>query len=732
MAEFGDRHQVGLLIFGCKGRLLAILLASIAALSAVQGTLADSPIGVSITANQVGSQITVSGTWAWDCSNSDKMVGWAVSWDDPADDTSANAMGLLELGENDGWTDAYDPANPEATPGLGQGNHVFSSLDQHISGPPSCRDSSAPSGPWGPLTHTYSVPGDYDICAVIYDIHITNDVPPVADTLTGAHSPIAGGASRNTDNSIENPFSGSGECPGLSFTVSVGTLVVVNINPANPDDQFTIQVDDVSPAGWTPVSHGESLSTSIIEGVHKVEEASIPAQYTAPEYGLGGGPSSDPTCPLEPASFGFDPAATVVPANGTVVVCVYNQIIADLSVAIVDDVDPVFAGFSLMYTVTVTNNGPGDANNVVVTDWMPAGVTLISTSGCAEDADGVPTCSLGFISSGAIKMFTISVSIDSSTVGIITNPVAVTFEGFDPDTTNNSADEDTMVVQPGFATVTAIKRFDNNENGHIDPEDTFVSDWRMTLRCNTENAQDDIIQFGVTDGSGSVLFVIPGPGPAPDHECAVTEAKAPHVHSLGVSLNGGPLLTGLSPSITLGGGSTAAFEFLNDPSELIPPPTRPSGNPPIEPPANPADTPEPTSSETPVPETTPVSNPPGTPNDTPSPGTDTTSKTPVNGPTPPPGSSSHPERRAVEAPPPAAPGARSGLASTSDSINTIEMLALFLAALMVLGGGLGTFAGQPAKGPVPVVRHIGTMKPQGSPSSREAELRRPARGPHDV
>ena len=41
--------------------------------------------------------------------------------------------------------------------------------------------------------------------------------------------------------------------------------------------------------------------------------------------------------------------------------------------------------------IVVNNAGPDAAENVVVTDTLPAGVTLVSTSGCAEDPNGVPT-----------------------------------------------------------------------------------------------------------------------------------------------------------------------------------------------------------------------------------------------------------------------------------------------------------------------------------------------------
>ena len=64
---------------------------------------------------------------------------------------------------------------------------------------------------------------------------------------------------------------------------------------------------------------------------------------------------------------------------------------ADLSIAKSDSADPVLPGDSLTYTVTVSNAGPSAANDVAVTDTLPAGVTFVSSSGCTEDPNGVPT-----------------------------------------------------------------------------------------------------------------------------------------------------------------------------------------------------------------------------------------------------------------------------------------------------------------------------------------------------
>ncbi len=121
---------------------------------------------------------------------------------------------------------------------------------------------------------------------------------------------------------------------------------------------------------------------------------------------------------------------------------------ADLSITKTDSVDPVIAGEPLSYTVTVSNAGPQAATNVVATDTLPSGVTLVPTSGCAEDPSGAPACSLGDIPNGGSAQYTINVTVDSATSGTITNQASASSDTSDPNGGNDSTSEDTTVNQP--------------------------------------------------------------------------------------------------------------------------------------------------------------------------------------------------------------------------------------------------------------------------------------------
>src|SRR5690606_33438909 len=85
---------------------------------------------------------------------------------------------------------------------------------------------------------------------------------------------------------------------------------------------------------------------------------------------------------------------------------------ADLSVSIMDDKDPVAAGSSLLYTVTVHNAGPSAATGVIAETTLSEHLSAAETVGCSGDPTGVPTCLLGTIAAGAQVNWLISVDVE--------------------------------------------------------------------------------------------------------------------------------------------------------------------------------------------------------------------------------------------------------------------------------------------------------------------------------
>ncbi len=131
---------------------------------------------------------------------------------------------------------------------------------------------------------------------------------------------------------------------------------------------------------------------------------------------------------------------------------------ADLSITKVDSPDPVTAGGLLTYSITVTNNGPSQATDVVVSDSLPAGVTYISNTGGCTFANPTLTCNLGDMAPGASIPFDVVVRVSASLIAngtnTLSNTATVSATEFDPDMSDNSATADTIVIEEADLRVT--------------------------------------------------------------------------------------------------------------------------------------------------------------------------------------------------------------------------------------------------------------------------------------
>jgi uncharacterized repeat protein (TIGR01451 family) len=111
-------------------------------------------------------------------------------------------------------------------------------------------------------------------------------------------------------------------------------------------------------------------------------------------------------------------------------------------VTLVEANDPsgaVLEGGSITYTLTVMNEGDGEAAAVLVRDQLPAGVTLAdATAGCVEAA-GLVTCALGEIGARASLEADITVTVDQAFCGAIVNSADVSASNEDGDAVGNNA-----------------------------------------------------------------------------------------------------------------------------------------------------------------------------------------------------------------------------------------------------------------------------------------------------
>jgi len=118
---------------------------------------------------------------------------------------------------------------------------------------------------------------------------------------------------------------------------------------------------------------------------------------------------------------------------------------ANLSISKTASPNPATALTTLTYRLVVINNGPSPANNVTVTDTLPAGVNLVSAVPGQGTCSGPTTvsCALGLVNNGGVVIITINVTPQSA--GQLTNTASVSATELDTDTNNNSATVQTTV-----------------------------------------------------------------------------------------------------------------------------------------------------------------------------------------------------------------------------------------------------------------------------------------------
>src|SRR4030095_9097238 len=122
--------------------------------------------------------------------------------------------------------------------------------------------------------------------------------------------------------------------------------------------------------------------------------------------------------------------------------------VADLSITKTDSADPVDAGASFSYTLTIANAAPSRAQSVSVTDTLPAGLSFVSATGsgwtCGETA-GTVTCTASSLPVGTASPITIAVTAPASG-GTVSNTASVATTTSDPAAANNSDGETTDVT----------------------------------------------------------------------------------------------------------------------------------------------------------------------------------------------------------------------------------------------------------------------------------------------
>ncbi len=192
---------------------------------------------------------------------------------------------------------------------------------------------------------------------------------------------------------------------GSSDARCSGTAPTITCNPI-----------DVSAGGSDTVTIAVAVSSGVAAGSDLLNSATI-----------SGGPGED----------------DANGSNNTGAVTTQVERTSSLQVTKSDSLDPVTAGTSMSWTVSVVNYGPSVDGNVVLTDTLPAGVDFVSATGpCSETSAGsnVVTCSFGSLTvapaAGSSATTTITVDVDSDVANgtVLTNTASADGDASSPTT----------------------------------------------------------------------------------------------------------------------------------------------------------------------------------------------------------------------------------------------------------------------------------------------------------
>ena len=257
-------------------------------------------------------------------------------------------------------------------------------------------------------------------------------------------------------------------------TQIVGSNVVFTVTVANSGsgNATGVAVTDLLPAGLTFVSSNPSQGSYVSgTGVWTVGTVNAAANATltitatvatagaktntaevtaATETDVDSTPNNRNTAPNE------DDTASVTVTPGAI----------DLALIKTVNNPTQIVGSNVVYTLTLSNTGTGNATGVAVTDLLPAGLTFVSsTPSVGSYVSGTGVWTVGALNSGANATLTITATV--ATAGAKTNIAEVTAANeTDVDSTPGNAvttedDRATVTVTPGAIDLALTKTVNN-------------------------------------------------------------------------------------------------------------------------------------------------------------------------------------------------------------------------------------------------------------------------------
>jgi uncharacterized repeat protein (TIGR01451 family) len=314
--------------------------------------------------------------------------------------------------------------------------------------------------------------------------------------ITKSDSPDPVIAGNNITYTLHVQNNGQGDAQSVTVTDAVPantTFVSVGSLPAGWSRTDAVAVGGTGTISFAKASmaNGESADLTLVVKVN----ANATAGSTISNSAAIASTTPDPT----PANNNTGAVTTTVATS------------ADIAVTKTDSPDPVTAGTNLTYTITVTNNGPSDAQSLQLSDALPANTTFVSltvpagwtrTDAVAVGGTGTITATATTLAASANSQFTLVVKVDAATPNgtTISNSATVSSTTTDTNSANDTGTATTSVLATLAVTVnTAGDAGDANVGDRICDTDLGTPGDQCTLRAAIEETNaavtNDTIDF---------------------------------------------------------------------------------------------------------------------------------------------------------------------------------------------------------------------------------------------
>lgn len=303
---------------------------------------------------------------------------------------------------------------------------------------------SSPTGVWsvnlqtGRLTQLGAAPvaSNVDAASCAYGIEATKDVSP-----------------RTVDAGEEVVYT----YRLVNRALSTGTVTFDDVLPAGMT--YVPGGVQITPATFTPNAYGDTDTLTFSGTLPARQDVTVTARVrVSPDHGCDVAVDNTATVTLAipglPAvTVDSDDPTTADPGDPTTLAVTCSADLAILKEALGG---PALPGEQLAYRLTVSNAGPSTARSVVVTDTLPAALSVETAPADCTVTGAQVGCAVGALAPGATRTLEIVTRVAGDATGEIANTAAVTSPTPDPNPPNNTTTTN-VPVEP-LADLAIVKR----------------------------------------------------------------------------------------------------------------------------------------------------------------------------------------------------------------------------------------------------------------------------------